>query len=74
MKTVIKPLMAKDFIDALRDAGVLPDLCTEVTIHAKIGDVVTMEYTIMLDGEEVDTAALVAGIKVCDDGAPGVAH
>jgi len=52
------------FIDALREAGLLPDRTVSVTIRATYGEPVRMEYECHPSQEEL--AALLPGIKKAD--------
>ena len=75
MAKYIVPIQANDFIQWLTDAKILPELCTEVTIHAKLDDVTTMTFTTMLDAAKVEGQFAAEGIVVVREGDdPGVAH
>lgn len=59
-----KALMGHAFIKAMIDAGLLPNYTTYVHIAARVGDVVTMDYSTMA---EENLLAVVPGIETIGD-------
>lgn len=66
-----KPILAKKFIEALTETGLLPPWTTRVKIEAKIGEPVQIEYEVYGDERLLEIAP---GIVEPNEGEePGVA-
>lgn len=64
-----KLILGDPFIKAMQDTGLLPEACREVTIHAVVGGVVTVDYQVFGDERLVELAD---GLVETDDPAKAI--